>query len=278
VLFMSAVPEIETELADSLTLFLRDVRKGRLLTPAEEVALSKRVERGDRAAKQQLVEANLRLVVSIARRYQGRGLPLQDLIQEGTIGLIRAVEKFDWRQGFRFSTYATWWIRQACFRAVADKGALIRLPVHIHERQAKVRAAAYRMQCELGRRATVEELAEELALRAEQVEHVLSMSAVLSLNEPVDEDGSELGDLVRDEGAREGFEEVERRIDGAGFLASAISELPRRERHVLTRRYASPPATLSELSGDLGVCHQRVAQLEATALSRLRKIVTRTTS
>jgi RNA polymerase primary sigma factor len=149
---MSAVPEIETELADSLTLFLRDVRKGRLLTPAEEVALSKRVERGDRAAKQQLVEANLRLVVSIARRYQGRGLPLQDLIQEGTIGLIRAVEKFDWRQGFRFSTYATWWIRQACFRAVADKGALIRLPVHIHERQAKVRAAAYRMQCELGRR------------------------------------------------------------------------------------------------------------------------------
>jgi DNA-directed RNA polymerase sigma subunit (sigma70/sigma32) len=124
----------------------------------------------------------------------------------------------------------------------------------------------------------VEELAEELALRAEQVEHVLAMSAVLSLNEPVDEDGSELGDLVRDEDAREGFEEVERRIDGAGFLASAISELPRRERHVLTRRYASPPATLSELSGDLGVCHQRVAQLEATALSRLRKIVTRTTS
>jgi len=273
---MNAVLKYEEELADSLTLFLRAIREHRLLTPADEAALSKRVERGDRAAKQELIEANLRLVVSIAKRFQGRGLPLQDLIQEGTIGLIRAVEKFDWRQGFRFSTYATWWIRQACFRAVADKGTLIRLPVHVLERQVKVQATSERMLRERGRRPTVEELAEELALTPEQVEQAVAASSVVrSLNEPVDDDGSELGDLVGDEDAGQEFDEAERRIDASRLLARALGELPARERHVLTRRYAAEPATLSELSHDLGVCHQRVAQLEDRALSELRKIVAR---
>ena len=273
---MNAVLDYEDELADSLTLFLRAIREYRLLTPAEEAALSKRVERGDLAAKQELVEANLRLVVSIAKRFQGRGLPLQDLIQEGTIGLIRAVEKFDWRQGFRFSTYATWWIRQACFRAVADKGTLIRLPVHVLERQVKVQATSERMLRQLGRRPRVEELSEELALTPDQVEQALAAASVArSLNEPVDDDGSELGDLVGDEGAGEEYDEVERRIDASRLLASALQKLPERERHVVTRRYAPEPATLSELSRDLDVCHQRVAQLEDRALSELRKIVAR---
>ncbi|MEX2612118.1 MAG: sigma-70 family RNA polymerase sigma factor, partial [Gaiellaceae bacterium] len=182
--------------SDSLTLFMNELGRHKLLTAAEEVELAKRVERGDKQAKERMINSNLRLVVSIAKRYQGHGLPLGDLIQEGIIGLNRAVEKFDWRRGFKFSTYATWWIRQACQRAISSQSRTIRVPAHVHERRVKLARVSRRLEAKHGRGATNEELAEETGLELRHVEEALgAVEASVSLNQAVGDDGSgELGD------------------------------------------------------------------------------------
>ncbi len=197
--------EAPTGSVDSLTLFMNEAGRYRLLTAAEEVALAKRVERGDAAAKERMINSNLRLVVSIAKRYQGHGLQLGDLIQEGVIGLNRAVEKFDWRKGFKFSTYATWWIRQACQRAVSNQSATIRVPTHVHERRVKLNRARQRLQAASGEEPTMEELANATGLELRYVEEALgAVEASVSLNQAVgsDSDG-ELGDLFADPAAED---------------------------------------------------------------------------
>ena len=198
-------------LTDSLQLFLQDVGKHKLLTAAEEVALAKRVERGDKTAKERMINANLRLVVSIAKKYRGHGVPFLDLIQDGVIGLNRAVEKFDWRKGYKFSTYATWWIRQACQRAISNQGATIRVPVHVQERQQKLARARQRLEVKLEREPTVEELAKETGLKESHIEEALSTAdASVSLNQSVGSDGDgELGDLFADRSAVDPADEAD---------------------------------------------------------------------
>ena len=262
----------EPPLPGSLGLFLGELGTRRLLTAAEEVALAKRLEGGDQAARRQMIEANLRLVVSIAKRYQGRGMPLQDLIQEGAIGLTRAVEKFDWRRGFKFSTYATWWIRQACQRALLNQGELIRLPVHVGERQRKLRAAHERLERELGREPTLAELAAAARLTHRQAAGALAAPiASVSLNQPWGEDGLELLDLVRDGDFDSSFEQVERALDEQTLLAR-IDELPAAERAVLVRRLAldgGQPQTLARIGAELGLSPERIRQIQAQALNQL---------
>jgi RNA polymerase primary sigma factor len=257
---------------DSLQLFLHGLRSYRLLRPAEEVTLAKRVERGDPVAKRRMIESNLRLVVSVAKTFQGQGLPLPDLIQEGTIGLTRAVEKFDWRRGCKFSTYATWWIRQACSRAIRNQGDLIRLPIHLGERRRKLRAVRDRMGQELGRDPTPEELAFELDLTTQQVTDALGVAAVsVSLDEPVGEGGAIRGDFVRDERNIDPYEEIEAAIDGQA-LTAAVAGLPDRERRIVENRLGlagRTPKTLEELGRELGLTRERVRQLETRALKRL---------
>ena len=195
-------PEFEFEFTtDSLQLFLKDVGRVDLLTAAQEVELAKRIERGDHGAKQEMIEANLRLVVSIAKRYRNQGLPFLDLIQEGTIGLVRAAEKFDWRRGYKFSTYATWWIRQAVARALADKARTIRMPVHVVERLNKIMRAERKLRAERGREPTNVEIAEDLDMTVEEVESIRRTSqAPVSLEKPVgDEEESEFGHFIEDE-------------------------------------------------------------------------------
>src|SRR5579862_3773770 len=200
-------PELDQEAVeistDALQLFLKDIGKVDLLTAAQEVELAKRIERGDHRAKQEMVEANLRLVVSIAKRYRNQGLPFLDLIQEGTIGLVRAAEKFDWRKGFKFSTYATWWIRQAVERALADKGRTIRMPVHMVERLQKIVSSERKLRAEGGREPTSEDIADDLEMTVDQVEQIRRVSqAPLSLENPVgDDDESEFGHFIEDENA-----------------------------------------------------------------------------
>ncbi|HXR11340.1 MAG TPA: RNA polymerase sigma factor RpoD/SigA [Gaiellaceae bacterium] len=257
---------------DSLQLFLHGLRRYRLLRPAEEVALAKRVERGDPVAKRRMIESNLRLVVSVAKTFQGQGLPLPDLIQEGTIGLTRAVEKFDWRRGCKFSTYATWWIRQACSRAIRNQGDLIRLPIHLGERRRKLRAVRDRMGQELGREPTDEELGRELDLSAQQVNDALGVAAVsMSLDEPVGEGGAIRGDFVRDDRNLDPYEEIDAAIDGEA-LAAAVAGLPDRERTIVENRLGlsgCTPRTLEQLGRELGLTRERVRQLETRALKRL---------
>ena len=257
---------------DSLQLFLHGLRRYRLLRPAEEVSLAKRVERGDPVAKRHMIESNLRLVVSVAKTFQGQGLPLPDLIQEGTIGLTRAVEKFDWRRGCKFSTYATWWIRQACSRAIRNQGDLIRLPIHLGERRRKLRAVRDRMGQELGRDPTPEELAVELDLTPQQVKDALSVAAVsASLDEPVGEGGAIRSDFVRDERMLDPYEEIDAAIDGQA-LSDAVAGLPDRERRIVENRLGlagRTPRTLEELGRELGLTRERVRQLETRALKRL---------
>ena len=215
--------------ADSLQLFLADVGKHKLLTAAQEVGLAKRIERGDPVAKRTMIESNLRLVVSIAKGYRGLGVPFLDLIQEGTLGLNRAVEKFDWRRGFKFSTYATWWIRQSVQRAVANHARTIRVPVHVVERQQKLSRAARRLEVELGREATKEELAEATGLPLQHVEEAMGAAhASVSLNQTVGaDDEGELGDLFADREAADPFDEAEESLRRQG-VRRALDALPER--------------------------------------------------
>ena len=227
-------PEVMVGSADSLQLFLADVGRHKLLTAAEEVTLAKALERGDPTAKRRMIESNLRLVVSIAKGYRGLGVPFLDLIQEGTLGLNRAVEKFDWRRGFKFSTYATWWIRQSVQRAVANHARTIRVPVHVVERQQKLGRAARRLEVELGREATKDELAEATGLPMQHVDEALGAAhASVSLNQTVGaDDEGELGDLFADREAADPFDEAEESLRRQG-VRRALDALPERERRIL---------------------------------------------
>jgi RNA polymerase primary sigma factor len=258
--------------ADSLQLFLADVGRHKLLTAAEEVILAKQIERGDPTAKRRMIESNLRLVVSIAKGYRGLGVPFLDLIQEGTLGLNRAVEKFDWRRGFKFSTYATWWIRQSVQRAVANHARTIRVPVHVVERQQKLSRAARRLEVELGREATKEELAEATGLPMQHVDEALGAAhASVSLNQTVGaEDEGELGDLFADREAADPFDEAEESLRRQG-VRRALEALPERERRILELRFGfdGEPWTLEAIGNELDLTRERVRQLEGQALARL---------
>jgi RNA polymerase primary sigma factor len=259
---------------DALQLFLNEAGRYPLLTAAEEIELAKRVERGDKEAKERMINSNLRLVISIAKRYQGHDLPLLDLIQEGIIGLIRAVEKFDWRKGFKFSTYATWWIRQAVQRGVANKSRTIRIPVHISEREQRLRRAERELRAKLGRDPDEKEVAKAAKLPLKQVREVREAArAVTSLDRPVGDEGeATLGDLVAKEHAPPPEEEVRVTL-GREALDRAIAELPEREREVVKLRYGlngdTDPASLEEIGRRLGLTRERVRQIEAEALERL---------
>jgi RNA polymerase primary sigma factor len=258
--------------ADSLQLFLADVGRHKLLTAAEEVMLAKRIERGDPSAKRHMIESNLRLVVSIAKGYRGLGVPFLDLIQEGTLGLNRAVEKFDWRRGYKFSTYATWWIRQSVQRAVANHARTIRVPVHVVERQQKLSRAARRLEVELGREATKQELAEATGLPMQHVDEALgAANASVSLNQTVGaDDEGELGDLFADREAADPFDEAEESLRRQG-VRRALEALPERERRILELRFGfeGEPWTLEAIGNELELTRERVRQLEGQALSRL---------
>jgi RNA polymerase primary sigma factor len=258
--------------ADSLQLFLADIGRHKLLTAAEEVMLAKAIERGDLIAKRRMIESNLRLVVSIAKGYRGLGVPFLDLIQEGTLGLNRAVEKFDWRRGYKFSTYATWWIRQSVQRAVANHARTIRVPVHVVERQQKLGRAARRLEVELGREATKEELAEATGLPLQHVDEALGAAqASVSLNQTVGaDDEGELGDLFADREAPDPFEEAEESLRRQG-VRRALDALPERERRILELRFGfeGEPWTLEAIGHELDLTRERVRQLEGQALARL---------
>jgi RNA polymerase primary sigma factor len=258
---------------DALQLFLNEAGRYPLLTAKEEVDLAKRIERGDREAKECMINSNLRLVVSIAKRYQGHGLSLLDLIQEGIIGLIRAVEKFDWRRGYKFSTYATWWIRQAVQRGDANKAREIRIPVHIVEREQKISRAERELTARLGRAPEEAEIAKAAKLPLKQVREVREAArAVTSLDRPIGADEStSLGELTAGE-APSPEEEVTVSL-AEDTLRRAVAELPERERHVVKLRYGLngdvEPASLEEIGRRLGLTRERVRQIEATALERL---------
>ena len=262
--------------ADSLQLFLNEVGRHSLLTAAEEVMLAKRVERGDRVAKERMVNANLRLVVSIAKRYQGHGLPLLDLVQDGVIGLNRAVEKFDWRKGYKFSTYATWWIRQSCQRAVANQSDTIRIPVHVQERRQKLRRARQRLEATHGRLPTVEELAAATQLKRHHVEEALEAAeASVSLNQTVGEAGdAELGDLFADRTAADTVDLVDLSFTRAR-IREMLELLPERERMVLELRFGFTDGgdgmSLELIGRRLGLTRERVRQLESAALRTLER-------
>jgi RNA polymerase primary sigma factor len=258
--------------ADSLQLFLADIGRHKLLTAAEEVMLAKAIERGDLTAKRRMIESNLRLVVSIAKGYRGLGVPFLDLIQEGTLGLNRAVEKFDWRRGYKFSTYATWWIRQSVQRAVANHARTIRVPVHVVERQQKLGRAARRLEVELGREATKQELAEATGLPIQHVDEALGAAqASVSLNQTVGaDDEGELGDLFADREAADPFDEAEESLRRQG-VRRALDALPERERRILELRFGfdGEPWTLEAIGHELDLTRERVRQLEGQALARL---------
>jgi len=261
--------------ADSLQLFLADVGRHKLLTAYEEVVLAKAIERGDERAKRRMIESNLRLVVSIAKGYRGLGVPFLDLIQEGTLGLNRAVEKFDWRRGYKFSTYATWWIRQSVQRAVANHARTIRVPVHVVERQQKLSRAARRLEVELGREATKEELAEATGLPIQHVDEALGAAqASVSLNQTVGaDDEGELGDLFADREAADPFDEAEESLRLQG-VRRALDALPERERRILELRFGfeGEPWTLEAIGHELDLTRERVRQLEGQALKRLEAL------
>jgi RNA polymerase primary sigma factor len=258
---------------DALQLFLNELGKYKLLTADEEVELAKRIERGDKAAKDLMINSNLRLVVSIAKKYQGHGLSLLDLIQEGIIGLIRAVEKFDWRKGFKFSTYATWWIRQAVQRGVANKAREIRIPVHIVDRERKIARAERELTAKLERAPTDEEVAKAAKLPLKQVREVKEAArAVTSLDRPIGEEGeTSYGELVA--GGEAGPEETLTVSLEEDTLRRAIAALPEREQEVVRLRYGlngdTDPKSLEEIGRELGLTRERVRQVEAEALQRL---------
>jgi RNA polymerase primary sigma factor len=261
---------------DSLRLYLRAIGRVPLLTADQEVYLAKRIERGDMSAKTQMIEANLRLVVSIAKSYLGRGLSFLDLIQEGSLGLIRAVEKFDYRKGYKFSTYATWWIRQAVTRAIADKARTIRIPVHMVEKLNKVVHIERQLVQRLGREPMPDEIAEELEITTEEVREILRMSQLpISLEKPIgEEEESELGDFVEDESAESPFDTATlslRRED----VEHALSALPERERQVIELRFGlcgTQPCTLEEVGRAFGVTRERIRQIENNTLKKLESL------
>jgi RNA polymerase primary sigma factor len=281
------VPEDETAKApkldltvepslDSLRLYLREIGKVPLLTADQEVYLAKRIERGDMSAKTQMIEANLRLVVSIAKGYLGRGLSFLDLIQEGSLGLIRAVEKFDYRRGYKFSTYATWWIRQAVTRAIADKARTIRIPVHMVEKLNKVVHIERQLVQRLGREPRPEEIADELEMTTEEVREILRMAQLpVSLEKPIgEEEESSLGDFVPDEQAESPYDTATlalRRED----IETALNSLPERERQVIELRFGlsgEQPQTLEEVGRAFGVTRERIRQIENNTLKKLESL------
>jgi RNA polymerase primary sigma factor len=269
-------PEVREISTDSLQLFLKDVGKVDLLTAAQEVELAKRIERGDHRAKQEMIEANLRLVVSIAKKYRNQGLPFLDLIQEGTIGLVRAAEKFDHRKGFKFSTYATWWIRQAVARALADKARTIRMPVHIVEKLNKIVRTERKLRGELGREPLAIEIAEELELEPDEVESIRrSSQPPVSLEKPVgDEEESEFGHFLTDENEALPDELAEQELRKAA-LRRVLGSLSPRERRVLELRYGldgEHPRTLDEVGRTFNVTRERIRQIENQSLKKLRAL------
>src|SRR5450755_723426 len=261
---------------DSLQLFLKGIGKRRLLSAQEEVALAKRIERGELDAKQKMVESNLRLVVSIAKNYRNQGLPFLDLIQEGTLGLVRAAEKFDYRKGFKFSTYATWWIRQALARALADQARTIRIPVHIVEKLNKIRRAERSLVTALGREPTVEEIAEVTGIEPDEVDAIKRFAqAPISLEKPVgDEDESEFGQFIADEHAESPYERAVEILTNAA-LHEALENLSYRERRVLELRYGlggEHPCTLDEVGRTFNVTRERIRQIENQSLKKLQHL------
>jgi RNA polymerase primary sigma factor len=261
---------------DSLRLYLRSIGRVDLLTASQEVELAKRIERGDMVAKRQMVEANLRLVVSIAKGYLGRGLSFLDLIQEGSLGLIRAVEKFDYRRGYKFSTYATWWIRQAVTRAIADKARTIRIPVHMVEKLNRVAHVERQLVQRLGREPEPTEIAAELRWPLGEVREILRVAQLpVSLEKPVgDEDDSELGDFVADDTVAEPFEEASEHMQKEG-VRKALAALPERERQVIELRYGltgMEPLTLEEVGNTFGVTRERIRQIENNTLKKLQRL------
>ena len=262
--------EREAETPELLAKYLAHIGRGELLTHEEEIDLSKRAKQGDKRARKRLIEKNLRLVVSVAKKYRGYGLPFEDLIQEGNIGLMKAVEKFDPDRGFRFSTYATWWIRQAVQRAVADKGRTIRVPVHMTEKIRKMARTYNELSAELEREPTDDEVAERLGWTVGEVLDVKdAMPDAMSLNQPLgaEKDASEVGEFVEDELASDTPGEVMREME-TEHLKEAIERLPERARYVLVRRYGlddHAPATLAELGNELEISRERVRQLQREA-------------
>ena len=265
----------EAETPELMSSYFARIGAGSLLTHAEEVELSRRARAGDAKARTRLVEKNLRLVVSVAKKYRGYGVPFEDLIQEGNIGLMKAVDKYDPERGWRFSTYATWWVRQAVGRAVSDKGRTIRLPVHMGEKTRKMARTYNGLSAELGREPTDEEVAGRLGWTAEKVREIKSaMPDATSLDKPLGsgEEASELGSLVEDQAASEVSEAVVRDME-VGWLGEAMSRLPERHRHVLVKRYGldeEETATLAQLADELKVSKERVRQLQREAERMLR--------
>jgi RNA polymerase primary sigma factor len=268
-----AVHAVDVLSSDSLQRFLRDIGRTKLLTAAQEIELAKRVERGDLRAKRHMIEANIRLVVSIAKHYREQGLPFLDLIQEGTIGLVRAVEKFDYRRGYKFSTYATWWIRQAVARSLADKGRTIRMPVHVVEKLNRIGRVERKLRTELARDPSLAEIAERVELPVEEVEQIMRAAQTpISLEKPVgDEDDSQLGDFVEDVSAESPFELASRRLRDEN-VGRALAVLPRREREVLEMRFGltgGRPRTLEEVGQAFNVTRERIRQIENHTLKKL---------
>ncbi len=264
--------EMAEATGDALQLFLNEIGRHPLLTAAEEVELAKRIERGDQEAFERMLTSNLRLVVSIAKRYQGHGLPLLDLIQEGVIGLHRAIEKFDWRKGYKFSTYATWWIRQAVQRGVANKARTIRIPIHVADLERRMARAERELALRLGRMPTDDEIAREARIEPAELHELRDLSrTVTSLDAPVGEEGeATLGEIVA-VAEREPGEELEIRLEEQA-IERALGELPERERRVIELRYGlggAAPHSLAQVGRALGISRQRVAQIEADALERL---------
>jgi RNA polymerase primary sigma factor len=268
--------ELARATTDALQLFMNEVARHSLLTKEEEVELAKRVERGDQDAKQRMINSNLRLVISIARKYQGSGVALLDLIQEGVLGLIRATEKFDWRRGFKFSTYATWWIRQAVERGIANKARTIRMPVHVLQRERKIARAERELNVELGREPTDEEVAARAGLDLKQIKDVRDAArAVTSLDVPLGEDEvTTLGGIVPSEQPRP-EEEVEVSLREQS-VRRAIQELPASEREVMKLRYGfnghPDPKSVQEVERQLGISQEEVREIEKNALERLGRI------